>query len=333
MRHPRWKLSPSLIRLLGLSIQAALTACSGAPASRELLARMELVMGPLPGPERRVPLDVKVLEETPLEKSVRLKVDYAVEAGDRISAWLFLPKEKAGRRPAVLCLHPTNRPIGKDVVAGLGGKPNRAYALELAERGFVTLAPDYPNMGQHKFDVYGRGYVSTTMKAIWDNMRAVDLLQSLPEVDRAHIGAIGHSLGGHNSIFTAVFDERIKAVVSCCGFTAFARYYGGNLAGWSHAGYMPRIADVYGKDPKRMPFDFHDLVGSLAPRAFMAVAPERDDNFDVTGVREVMAAAAKPYAALGASDRLKAVYPDAAHDFPDAARAEAYAFLERWLRD
>src|SRR5581483_6177021 len=94
---------------------------------------------------------------------------------------------------------------------------------------------------------------------IWNHMRAVDLLQSLPEVDASRIGAIGHSLGGHNSIFLAVFDDRVKCVVSCCGFCSFPRYFGGDLTGWSHNGYMPRIRDCYGCDPVRVPFDFTEL--------------------------------------------------------------------------
>ncbi len=48
------------------------------------------------------------------------------------------------------------------------------------------------------------GYASATMKGIWKHMRAVDLVASLAEVDPERIGAIGHSLGGHNAIFAAV---------------------------------------------------------------------------------------------------------------------------------
>ena len=77
---------------------------------------------------------------------------------------------------------------------------------ELAEHGYVVLAPDYPYEGEYQPDLYAMGYVSGTMKAIYDNIRAIDLLQSLPNVDPERIGCIGHSLGGHNSIFTATFD-------------------------------------------------------------------------------------------------------------------------------
>src|SRR5690606_31082300 len=111
-----------------------------------------------------------------------------------------------------LCLHQTVA-IGKDEPVGLGNRPTLQYAKELAERGYVALAPDYPNFGEHKVDPYALGYASASMKAIWDNMRGVDLLISLPEVDPERIAAIGHSLGGHNAIYTGVFDDRIRAVV------------------------------------------------------------------------------------------------------------------------
>src|SRR5205085_11477292 len=182
---------------------------------------------------------------------------------------LFLPEGATGKRPAVLCLHQTVA-IGKEEPAGLGGKPNLAYALELAERGCVTLAPDYPNFGEYRCDPYARGYASGSMKAIWNNMRAVDLLCSLPEVHCGRLGCIGHSLGGHNALFTAAFDTRIRATVSSCGFTAFPKYYSGDLKGWTSGRYMPLIRTEFGLRPERVPFDFPEVVAALAPRAFLA---------------------------------------------------------------
>jgi pimeloyl-ACP methyl ester carboxylesterase len=235
------------------------------------------------------------------------------------------------RRPAVLCLHQTVS-IGKDEPVGLGGQPDLRYARELAERGYVTLAPDYPNFGEYKTSVYESGYASTTMKAIWNNRRAVDLLCGMKEVDPERIGVIGHSLGGHNAIFTALFEPRIKAVVSSCGFNAFPFYFRGNLAGWSHRGYMPRLREQYQLDLQKVPFDFPELIGALAPRAFFTNSPLRDANFEIEGVRVCLAAARPVYELLGAPDHLVAVDPDADHTFPQAVRSRAYEFLDRHLR-
>lgn len=295
----------------------------------QILAGMMRVMGPLPPPEFKVPRDVQVLEEVRTERFLRRKITFAVEKGDRVPAYLFVPLGVAGKRPAILCLHQTVA-IGKEEPAGLGGKPNLRYALELAERGYVTLAPDYPNFGEYCCDPYVRGYASGSIKAIWNNMRAVDLLCSLAEVRCGRIGCIGHSLGGHNALFSAAFDTRIRATVSSCGFTAFHAYHGGDLAGWTGPAYMPRVKESGA--PDRMPFDFHEVVAALAPRAFFANAPLHDANFDNAGVREVIAAARPVYDLFNVPERLVAVYPDAGHDFPPHEREEAYRFLDRWLQ-
>jgi dienelactone hydrolase len=303
-----------------------------------ILQNMEKVMGPLP--DVATPgLDVEFgpVEDLPGFRRRLITFVSEVPSGgkpDRVPAFLLLPKEikDGSRSPAVLCLHQTTR-IGKGEPAGLGGKPDLHYAAELAGRGFVTLAPDYPNFGDYTFDPYAHGYVSATMKAIVNHRRAIDLLRSLPEVDPDKIGVIGHSLGGHNSLYLAAFDPRVKAVVTSCGFNSFSKYKGGDLTGWSHKGYMPRIAEVYSKDPARMPFDFTEILGVLAPRPVFINAPVGDSNFEVSGVKDCEAAAGQIYdKVFHARDRLVAVYPQAGHEFPLAIRQQAYSFLERWLR-
>lgn len=295
-----------------------------------ILANMQKVMGPLPAADRDAPLDVVVEREERTDAYLRRKLTFVSAPGERVPAYLLLPLGPKRKRPAVLCLHQTTR-IGKDEPVGLGSSPDLRYADELARRGYVTLAPDYPGFGEHRIDVYARGYASGSMKAIRDNIRAVDLLRSLDDVDGRRIGCLGHSLGGHNTLFTGAFEPRIRVLVSNCGFTAFGRYYGGNLTGWTGPAYMPRIRTLF-PTPQQMPFDFHEVVAALAPRPFLAIAPVRDHNFDVEGVREVMEAAAAVYRLMGASDRLSALYPDCGHEWPRAMREAAYAWLDRWLQ-
>lgn len=297
---------------------------------RHILANMQLAMGDLASPSVRSRLDVKVLEEVNVGELARRKLTFQSESGHHVPAYLFLPAAAKGRKAAaVLCLHQTTR-LGSGEPAGLGGSPNLHYALHLAQRGFVTLAPDYPSFGEHKwnFDAHTR-YASGTMKAIWDNIRAVDLLQSLPEVDPERIGVIGHSLGGHNAMFTAVFEPRLKVIVSSCGFTSFVK---DDMPSWTGKVYMPRIAKVYGNDAKRMPFDFPEVVASFAPRPFLACAATKDDDFDVSGVRDCIAAARPVYALFDKQDSLRSIYPESKHDFPAEAQKAAYEFIERHLK-
>ncbi len=305
-----------------------------------ILANMQLVMGPLPADSGKVPLDLKVESEEKLAKVIRKKISFAVGTGDRVTAYLMMPRtltpgpSPGGRgeqkAPAMLCLHQTTG-IGSGEPAGVGGLKNLHYALELAERGYVCLAPDYPNFGSYKMNPYANGFDSATMKGIWNHMRAVDLLQSLPDVDGTRIGCIGHSLGGHNSLFVAAFDPRIKVVVTSCGFNSFYKYSNGNLTGWSHKGYMPRIGTEYGKDPAKMPFDFTEILGALAPRAVFINAPINDSNFPVAGVRDSVASATPVFRMHEKLSNLEASYPIAGHDFPPDIRLKAYAFIDRHL--
>src|SRR5205085_7628655 len=88
----------------------AITKSADWPRRRaHILAAMQEVMGALPAAERKVPLDVQVNEETRTDKVIRRKITFAVEKGDRVPAYLFLPRGVKGKVPAVLCLHPTSR--------------------------------------------------------------------------------------------------------------------------------------------------------------------------------------------------------------------------------
>ena len=304
------------------------------------LEAMQAVMGPLPGKEKRCDLDVKVEEETDCGSYVRRLITYSSEPNSRTPAYLLIPKAcLAGksRTGGILCLHPTDNSVGHKVVVGLGGRPNRQYAQELAERGFVTLAPAYPLLANYQPDVLGLGHKSGTMKAIWDNIRGVDLLQSLPYVKKEAIGTIGHSLGGHNSVYTAVFDERIKVIVSSCGLDAYTDYYGGQERvwypekGWCQLRYMPRLADYRGR-LKEIPYDFHELIASLAPRHVFISAPLKDSNFKWDSVDRVVAAANPIYKLHDAAGKVRVEHPDCPHDFPNEMREIAYQLFEKVLK-
>lgn len=281
-------------------------------------------MGPMPRLRERVAWRVE--SERVEEGYTRRLILFQAEPDDFVPAWLLLPGRPRKGGPAALCLHQTTG-IGKDEPAGLGGSPDLHYARELALRGYVTLAPDYPNFGRYRCDPYARGYASATMKGIVNHARALRLLAALPGVNARRIAAVGHSLGGHNALFLAAFEPRVAAVVTSCGFTSFRRYMGGDLRGWSHAGYMPRIASEFGCDPARMPFDFPDVLALIAPRPLFVNAPLGDSNFDVQGVRECLAAV-RP---LFPEGRLEAEYPACGHTFPHDVRTRAWQFLDRAL--
>jgi dienelactone hydrolase len=309
----------------------------------EILAGAQAVMGKFPDAARRVPLEVTLESETDCGSYVRREILYTSEPGARVPAYLLLPKAvRDGQtlRPGVLALMPTNNLEGNRPVVGLGSaatRPNRNYGEELAQRGFVVIATPYPNLGDYKPDLKGLGYASGTMKAIWDNSRALDVLAATPGVSPRGFGAIGHSLGGHNAIYTAVFDERITVVVSSCGFDSYLDYMREKQEavwrpgqGWTQERYMPALAAYAGR-LQEIPFDFHELIGALAPRALLAIAPIGDANFKWQSVDLVIAAARPVYGLHSAAERLAVEHPDCEHDFPLPMREKAYAWLERFL--
>lgn len=304
-----------------------------------VLDAMQRVMGPLPGKEKRCPLEVQIEEEVDCGSFVRRLVTYASEPGGRVPAYLLIPKDALqGKRkaPAVLCLHGTNNQVGHKIVVGLGDRPTRAHAQELAERGYVTLAPSYPLLANYQPDLDRLGWQSGTMKAIWDNIRGIDLLESLPFVKPGGVGAIGHSLGGHNAVYTAVFEPRIKAVVTSCGLDSYLDYAGTTDPwtagrGWTQKRYIPKLAE-YQARLEAIPFDFHEMVGALAPRHCLIVAPLKDANFKWQSVDRIAKAAANVYRLYGVPDRLRVEHPDCEHDFPDPMRQLAYVLFDAVLK-
>ena len=306
----------------------------------EIMRGFEQIAGPLPGQAKRCALAVRVEEKTDCGDYERQLITYASEPGARVPAYLLVPKavlQSRKKAPAVLCLHSTDMEYGHRVAVEQLRDHYRAYAHDLAARGFVVLAPAYPLMADYQPDLKALGWQSGTLKAVWDNLRGLDLLDSLPYVNSGKYGVIGHSLGGHNAIYTALFDPRIKVIIASCGFDSFLDYYQGSPTnwqpehGWCQARYLPRLADYRGRLAE-IPFDFHELLGALAPRRVFINAPLNDSNFNARSVDEIVRAAAAVYRLHDAENNLAVAHPATGHDFPEAERERAYQLLAAELQ-
>ncbi len=325
------------VLLLSMSVYA--TSCKKQSTIQD---SMEAVMGPLPDLTGLPPMNVQYIDSLETEKYIRHTIHFTVAENENLPAYLYLPTHaKPGKYPAMLVLHSTGA-LGKGIVDGQGSLENRGIAKELAERGYVVIAPDYPSFGEMRdYDFESDRYESGTMKGIFDHIRCVDLLQSLEQVDPERIGVIGHSLGGHNSMFVAAFDTRLKVIVSSCGWTQFEYYdigpsselYGGRLGPWAQDKYMPLFRTKYQLDQEQIPFNFDQIIASFAPRVFISNSPLYDRNFEVEGVREGIRKAMPAYEALGVKDHLKVFYPDAEHDFPLSTRNEIYELIDHFLEN
>jgi lysophospholipase L1-like esterase/acetyl esterase/lipase len=307
---------------------------------RQILDSMQAAMGPLPARSGLPPMEIRYLDSVKGFGYVRYSIRFTVAKGEVLPAYLYIPVQKGKKKklPAMLALHPTGT-LGKKIVDGQSSVQNRAYARELAQRGYVVIAPDYPGFGDLiDYNFEADRYVSGTMKNIFDDMRCVDLLQSRADVDPERIGVIGHSLGGHSALFVAAFDKRLKVVVSSCGWTLMHYYFngdtlsaqknGGKLWPWAQERYMPLIRTKYNLDPDKVPFDFDEVIAAIAPRAFFSNSPLFDANFNVNGVEIGMKRISEVYHFLGAKNALAVRYPSSKHDFPSNVRLQAYQFVD-----
>jgi len=301
-------------------------------------------LGAFPRPTALAPMLAAPIDEGEYS---RVRMTYEVEAGERIAAWLLIPKGPVpeGGWPAILAIHQHagQFDLGKSELVGLVGDPMYAYGRDLCLRGYLVLCPDMLCFEERRpshdaqqtrrvlegekyerFEFTSRLLAGSCLqtKYLHDLGCAVDALVSLPEVNRERLGAIGHSLGGQETLWLTWYDPRIAAAVSSCGFGLFSTLL---RQGINHNfdAYIPGMLDIC---------DMDALVMDLAPRAFLLTAGESDPLFPIDGVRSIVEKARQHFAQQGLPERFQALLFPAGHCFPDEVKVQAYAFLDRWLK-
>ncbi len=232
-------------------------------------------------------LDLQVHEEVIVDGLYRRQlISYAVESDERAHAYQGIPLELTGRAPAVVALHGTYE-FGAKRVAGLIDNPDKAYLDHLCRRGYVVIAPEHfvsghrtPPEGPYETGRFYKKHPHWTAvgKFTYEHSIAIDVLQTLDQVDGDRIGALGHSLGGHGTFFLAAYDERIKASACNCG-GSFLRHNPNVLAVSRDHWY------VYFKHLREdllngvlPPIDYHEIIALIAPRAFLDLSGLNDGN-------------------------------------------------------
>ncbi|OHB80663.1 MAG: hypothetical protein A2V98_00090 [Planctomycetes bacterium RBG_16_64_12] len=231
------------------------------------------------------PLELEVHESVVVDGVyTRRLVSYNVEADERAHAYLGVPLELEGKAPAVVALHGTF-PQGKERAAGLVDDPDKAYLDHLCRRGYVVIAPDHfvaghriPPEGPYDTTRFHQKHPEWTAvgKFTYEHSIAIDVLQSLAEVDPERIGALGHSLGGHGTIFLAAYDERVKAAACNCGASFFR--HNPSVEAWARDHWYVYFKHIR---PGRLegnlpPIDFHEIIALIAPRAFLDLSGSND---------------------------------------------------------
>lgn len=231
------------------------------------------------------PLDL-VVHETVNVDGVYLRklISYNVEADERAHAYLAIPIGLKGRARAMVTLHGTTAQ-GKEQEAGLLGAPEKAFLNQFARRGYVVISPDHfvaghrtPPEGAYETSRFYKKHPSWTAvgKAAYEGSIAIDILQSLPEVDPDRVGVVGHSLGGHGSYFLAAYDPRIKAAVSNAGCAPFR--YNSKVEAWARDKWYVYLKPMRENLLKGIlpPIDMHEIMALIAPRPFLDISALND---------------------------------------------------------
>jgi hypothetical protein len=159
---------------------------------------LKQLLGPFP---IRCPLDPVLLEKADRGLYVRETIEYAVEADERVKSFLLVPKHIDRTVPAIFAhhQHASQFHLGKSEVVGLEGDTDQAYASELAERGYVVIAPDAltfeernwsnPSGYAEYFELATRLVQGRTLlaKCLHDISVALDYLVARPEVPGAAV--------------------------------------------------------------------------------------------------------------------------------------------------
>jgi cephalosporin-C deacetylase-like acetyl esterase len=345
-QDPRWVVAPNINDLDDWNVEPNSPALAKAMGdAAELVLRWKVPGSAADWQARRPHVDEalrkslgleRLPERTPLQARTVAshdRGDYIVEnilfetrPGFPIPANLYRPKTPpAARVPAVLC------PIGHLIPDGKRDTEVQARSIKLAKMGFVVLA--YDAIGHGERNVSGNSHheagfallplgETVTGWMVWDSMRAIDYLQSRPDVDASRIGVTGNSGGGLNTLYTAALDPRVT-VAAITGYTfEFNNWikYGGAHGTCS---YLPGLFRE---------MEWFEIAGLIAPRPVLMLNGERDAIFPISGARKAAYSTRALYSLLGHGDRARFYgVPKQNHAYSRPYREQMYGLMAKHL--
>ena len=239
------------VRAMQFQAQTPAEARAWQEAARAKL--FALLMGG--GQPERVPLDVKVL------RTIEVPTNHCVLEGSpcrrcrtvaRTPGWPVPPSPRGKSAPCWRCTA-TAAPASKSCVAPVSTGTARA----LIERGYVVIAPD---IGQHELQ-----HTNWTLmgERIWDALRCLDYVATLPEVDPSRLAVAGLSLGGETTMYVAALDERLNIACSSGWLTTVANMKNGHCTCYNFPGLEES-------------FEFSDIFACVAPRVLVCELGEKE---------------------------------------------------------
>ncbi len=249
-----------------------------------------------------------------------------------IGANLYLPAEAKTPLPAILymCGH-SNITDGEIRIGNKAGYQH--HGAWFARHGYVCLIPDTIQWGEIPGEHHGtyrlgrwwwaaRGYTPAGVEA-WVGIRALDYLETRPEVDRTRFGITGRSGGGAYSWWVGALDDRIKVAVPVAGITTLHDHVvEGAIEGHCDCMFMVNT--------KR--WDFHRVAALLAPRPLLISNTDSDEIFPLGGVMEIFNRTRRLYRKLGMEANIGIHIAEGPHKDTQPLNAGAFNWLNRFLK-
>ncbi|MCA1659758.1 MAG: prolyl oligopeptidase family serine peptidase, partial [Verrucomicrobiaceae bacterium] len=207
------------------------------------------------------------------------------------------------------------------------------HGIWFARNGYVCLMLDTIQLGEirgHHHGTYNlgrwwwpaRGYTPAGVEA-WNGIRALDYLETRPEVDRTRLGITGRSGGGAYSWWTAGLDERIKVAVPVAGITSLHNHViDGAIEGHCDCMFMLNTAR----------WDFDRVAALIAPRPLLIANTDKDTIFPLDGVVEVYDQARAVYKALGQEAQIGLHIAEGPHKDMQPLNVAAFHWFNRFLK-
>ncbi|MYB77842.1 MAG: prolyl oligopeptidase family serine peptidase [Chloroflexi bacterium] len=287
------------------------------------------MMGGLPPAEERVPLD-------PERRVVADRPDHTVYAvtlgmlpGVRLFGYLLVPKGISEPRAAVVTQHGLGGAV--QAVAGLLEEDDayHRYGRRLAERGYVVFAPHCINGTPRRVRLHNKAIVVGRRLMgleIWREMKVIDYLQSLPEVDPERIGFYGLSQGGTMALWLTPLESRIRAVVVSAYFNERTRKL--NVESEHYRAYVTTDEFHQYYLGQLLEFSDADLGSLICPRPLFIEQGTQDRAVYYKEAEVEFARLHTHYARLGLGDRCVLGIFEGRHEI---YAKESFPFLDKWL--
>lgn len=260
------------------------------------------------------------------------KLHFQSMPGLYVTASLYRPEQVDEPLPTILYVCGHGRVV-KDGVS-LGNKATyQHHGAWFARNGYVCLIIDTIQLGEiegqhHGTYRYGkwwwnnRGYTPAGVEA-WNGIRALDYLETRPEVDAKRFGVTGRSGGGAYSWWVAALDQRIAAAVPVAGITSLHNHVvDGCVEGHCDCMYM---VNTYR-------WDFGQVAALVAPRPLLISNTDKDRIFPLEGVVDVHAQTRRIYRLHDAGAALGLQITEGPHKDTQELHIHAFRWFNRHLR-